>query len=274
MLHSQPFLTQLQRHAAATPHSPRQNYLLAALPPEDYAYLLPYLELVPLRAGDTVYKANELTNYLYFVTAGVVCRFHRLENGAAAEFAVTGNEGVIGIAAFLSGESTSTDVEVVSAGYAYRLRTNLLHINSELNNALRGLLLRYTHTLITQVGQIAACNRHHSLKQRLCFLILSCLDRICSHELAMTQEQIADMLGVRREGVTQAVGHLRKAGLIHCDRGHIAVLNRLGLEEQVCECYVVLKQDYDHLLQSQRSTRNASMRRAPLQHGLVSSQFG
>lgn len=240
-------------------HSPRQNHLLAALPSEDYARLLPYLELIPLWLGSHVYGADERENFLYFITEGIVCRFSTMENGTSAEFALTGSEGVVGIAAFLGGDSTSTDTLVVSSGYAYRLRMDRLTKELTHRDPLLHLLLRYIQMLITQAGQMAGCNRHHSLEQRLCLWILSCLDRLSSNELAMTQELIACMLGVRREGVTQAAGSLQKAGLIHYSRGRITLLNRPKLEAQVCECYANMKRECDRLLRSESTIGNAFM---------------
>ena len=237
-----------RKPAVSAGHAPRQNRLLAALPPEDYERLLPNLEPVPLPLGWTVHRAGDREQYLYFLTAGIVSRFYVTQNGASAEIAVTGSEGVIGVASFLGGESTPSQAVVLSAGYAYRLGADLLKNEFEHDGPLPHLLLRYTQALIAQTAQIAVCNRHHSLEQQLCRWILSRLDRLPSNELTMTQELIADMLGVRREGVTEAAGKLQKAGLIHCSRGHIAVLDRPRLEAQVCECYAVVKREYDRLL--------------------------
>jgi CRP-like cAMP-binding protein len=243
--------------AASAQHAPRQNLLLAALPLEHYERLLPDLEPVPLPLGWTVHGAGDREKYLYFLTAGIVSRFYVTESGASAESAVTGSEGVIGVASFLGGESTPSQAVVLSAGYAYRLGTNLL--NNEHDGPLPHLLLRYTQALIAQTGQIAVCNRHHSLEQRLCRWILSCLDRLPSNELTMTQELIADMLGVRRVGVTRAAGKLQRAGLIHASRGHIAVLDRPQLEVQACECYAVVKREYERLLPLENAIGNAGM---------------
>ena len=178
-----------RRHAVSAPHAPRQNHLLAALPREDYERLLPHLEPVPLPLGWTVYGAGDRQKYLYFLTAGIVSRFYVTENGASAEFAVTGSEGVIGVALFLGGESTPSQAVVLSAGYAYRLEADLLKNEFEHDGPLPHLLLRYTQALITQTAQTAVCNRHHSLEQQLCRWILSCLDRLPSNELTMTQER-------------------------------------------------------------------------------------
>ncbi len=233
------------------PHSTRRGKttFLQQLPADDYERLLPHLESVPLPLGWTVHGAGELENYLYFLTAGIVSRFCVTDSGASKEFAVTGREGVIGVASFLGGESTPTRADVLSTGHAYRLGADLLKSEFEHDGPLPRLLLRYIKALITQVGQIAACNRHHPLEQRLCRWILSCLDRLPSNELTMTQGMIARMLGVRREGVTAAAGRLQQAGLIHYHRGHIAVLDRPQLEAQACECYAVVKRAHDELLQ-------------------------
>jgi CRP-like cAMP-binding protein len=198
--------------------------------------------------GWSIHGAGDREKYLYFLTAGIVSKLYVMENGAPAGFALTGWEGVIGVASFLGGESTPSEAVVLSAGYAYRLEADLLKRESEHDGLLPHLLLRYVQALITQTGQIAVCNRHHSLDQQLCRWILSCLDRLSSNELTMTQRLIADILGVRREGVAEAAGKLQKAGLIHYSRGHIAVLDRPELEAQVCECYAVVKHEYDRLL--------------------------
>ncbi len=252
------FASRDRKRAISTQHAPRQNHLLAALPTEDYERLLPDLEPVPLPLGWTVHGAGDREKYLYFLTAGIVSRFYVTENGASAEIGVTGSEGVIGVASFLGGESTPSQALVLSGGYACRLRADVVKNEFEHGGALAHLLLRYTQALIAQTGQIAVCNRHHSLEQRLCRWILSSLDRSPSTELTMTQELIADMLGVRREGVTEAAGKLQKTGLIHYSRGHIAVLDRPRLEAQVCECYAVVKREYDRLLPEYRQAEVAS----------------
>jgi CRP-like cAMP-binding protein len=196
----------------------------------------------------TVHSAGDRENYLYFLTAGIVSRFYATENGALAEFAVRGNEGVIGVASFLGGKSTPSQAVVLSAGYAYRLRADLLRNEFEHVGPLAHLLLRYTQALIAQTGQIAACNRYHSIELQLCRWILSSLDRLPSNVLRMTQELIANMLGVRRGGVAEAAGNLQAAGLIHCSRGKITVLDRPKMEARVCECYAVVKREYVRLL--------------------------
>jgi len=228
-------------------HTPRQNHLLAALPADDYERLLPELERVPLTLGWTIYGAGDRERHLYFLATGIVSQFYVTQDGASAEIALTGSEGVIGIASFLGGGSTSSQAVVLSTGCAYRLPANLLVDEFEQDGQLLQLLLRYVHALIAQTGQNAVCNRHHSLEQRLCRCILSCLDRSPSNELTMTHELIARTLGVRREGVTEAAGRLQQAGLIRYSRGRIAVLDRPRLEAQACECYAVVKREYDRL---------------------------
>jgi CRP-like cAMP-binding protein len=246
------------RGVSAQP-TPRQNHLLAALPLEDYARLLPYLEPVSLPLGWTVHRAGNRERHLYFLTAGIVSRFCVMENGASAHFALTGSEGAIGVASFLGGESMPSHAVVLSAGYAYRLGADLLTSEFEHDGLLSHLLLRYTQALITQMVQTAACNRHHSVEQQLCRWILASLDRVPSNGLAMSQELIANMLGVRRESVTEAAGRLQKTGLIHYSHGHIAVLNRPRLEAQACECYAVVKREYDRLLPPKNTVGNADV---------------
>jgi CRP-like cAMP-binding protein len=229
------------------PHTPRQNQLLAALPLGDYDRLLSHLEPVALPLGRTVHCAGDREEHLYFLTAGIVSRFCVTQSGASS-FAVTGSEGVIGVASFLGGESTPTRAIVLCAGHAYRLAAKVLNSEFEHDGTLPPILLRYIHALIAQIGQVAACNRHHSLQQRLCRWILSCLDRLPSNELTMTQELIAHMLGVRREGVTEAAGRLQDAGVIHYHRGDITVLDRPRMEARACECYAVVRRAYGNLL--------------------------
>ncbi len=241
-------------------HTPRQNRILAALPREDYERLLPDLEAVPLPLGRTVYRADEREKHLYFLTAGIVSHLYVTRGGAPVEFAATGNEGVIGIASFLGGESMPNQSVVYSAGYAYRLWERAAKSEFERNGPLAQLLMRYIYALVAQAGQIAVCNRHHSLQQQLCRWLLARLDRMPSSELSMTQDQIADLLGVRRESVTEAAGNLQHAGVIHYSRGRIAVLDRSGLEARVCECYAVVKREYDRLLpQTSAQSRQAEV---------------
>ena len=239
------FASMDRKRAVSALHTPKQNHLLAALPLEDYDRLLPDLEPVALPRGWIVHNAGDREKYLYFLTAGIVSRFYVMENGASAHFAITGSEGVIGVTSFLGGESTPSQAVVLSAGYAYRLAADVVKNEFKHDGPLAHLLLRYMQALLCQTGQVAVCNRHHSVEQQLCHWILSSLDRLSSNELAMTQELIADSLGVRRESVTEAAGGLQKAGLIHYSRGHIAVLDRPQLEAQACECYAVVKREYD-----------------------------
>jgi CRP-like cAMP-binding protein len=228
--------------------NPRQNNLLAALPEADYARLLPDLELVPLPLGWAVYEAGGELGYVYFPTTSIISLLYVMEDGSSAEIAVTGNDGLVGIALFMGGESTPSRAVVQSAGYGYRLKAAVLQREFKRGGQLQYLALRYTQALITQMAQTAVCNRHHSVEQQLCRWLLLSLDRLPSNELTMTQELIANMLGVRREGVTQAAGELQEAGLIHYSRGHITVLDRPKLEKRVCECYAVVKRESDRLL--------------------------
>jgi CRP-like cAMP-binding protein len=227
---------------------PTQNHLLAALPAADYQRLLPDLELVPLPLGMAVYESGGRLDYVYFPTDCIVSLLYVMKDGASAEIAVVGHEGLVGIALFMGGESTPSRAVVQSAGYAYRLSSKILKREFEQSHPLQHLLLRYTQALITQMAQTAVCNRHHSVEQQLARWLLLSLDRLFSNELNMTQELIANMLGVRREGVTEAAGKLQAAGLIHYSRGHIKVLDRPKLEERVCECYAVVKRESDRLL--------------------------
>ena len=233
--------------AESAPNTPTQNDLLAALPAADYQRLLPDLELVPLPLGMAVYESGGKLDYVYFPTDCIVSLLYVLEYGASAEIAVVGHEGLVGVALFMGGESTSSRAVVQSAGFAYRLASKVLKKEFEYG-PLQHLLLRYTQALITQMAQTAVCNRHHSVEQQLCRWLLLSLDRLPSNELSMTQELIANMLGVRREGVTEAAGKLQTAGLIQYNRGQIKVLDRAKLEARVCECYAVVKRESDRLL--------------------------
>jgi CRP-like cAMP-binding protein len=234
--------------AASGTHAPAQNHLLAALPAADYQRLLPDLEFMPLPLGMAVYESGGKLDYVYFPTNCIVSLLYVMKDGASAEIAVVGHEGLVGIALFMGGESTPSRAVVQSAGSAYRLASKVLKREFEQSHPLQHLLLRYTQALITQMAQTAVCNRHHSVEQQLCRWLLLSLDRLPSNELAMTQELIANMLGVRREGVTEAAGKLQATGLIQYNRGHIKVLDRPKLEERVCECYAVVKQESDRLL--------------------------
>src|SRR2546426_3923654 len=230
--------------------TPSQNRLLAALPAADFARLQPHLELVSLPLGWAVYEAGGTQGYVYFPINAIVSLLYVMEDGSSAEIAVSGNEGLVGIALFMGGEPTPSRAVVQSAGQGYRLRAKLLKKEFERGGALQHLLLRYTQALITQMTQTAVCNRHHSVDQQLCRWLLLSLDRLPGNKLVMTQELIANMLGVRREGVTEAAGKLQAEGLIEYSRGKITVVDRERLEARVCECYAVVKREYDRLLPS------------------------
>jgi len=228
--------------------SGHQNHLLDALPFDDYSRLKTQLELVPMALGEVLYEPGAKLKYVYFPTTAIVSLLYVMEDGASAEIAVVGNEGVLGISLFMGGDTTPSHAVVQSAGYGVRLKAQLLKDEFARFGPMMHLLLRYTQALITQMAQTAVCNRHHSVDQQLCRWLLLSLDRLASNELSMTQELIANMLGVRREGVTEAAGKLQKAGLIHYQRGKITVLDRPGLEARVCECYEVVKAEFDRLL--------------------------
>jgi len=227
---------------------PKQNGLLAALPKTAADQWLPQLQPVDMPLGKVLYEPGSKLSHVYFPTTSIVSLFYVMEDGASAEIAVVGHEGIVGIAMFMGGNSTPSRAVVQSAGGGFRLKSDLLMQEFNRAGPVLHLLLRYTQALITQMAQTAVCNRHHSLDQQLCRWLLLSLDRLHSNELVMTQELIANMLGVRREGVTEAAGHLHKAGLIQYQRGHITVLDRARLEQRVCECYGVVKKEYDRLL--------------------------
>ena len=231
-----------------SPPSPRQNHLFAVLPEAECERLFPHLELVPLRLGEALYESGDRLNHVYFPTTAIVSLLYVMQNGASAEIAVVGNEGIVGIALFMGGETMPNRAVVQSAGHGYRLKGQLLKEEFNRAGGLQHLLLRYTQALLTQMAQTAVCNRHHSVDQQLCRWLLLSFDRLPSEELSMTQELIANMLGVRREGVTEAAGRLQRAGLIHYRRGHIKVLDRAGLEARVCECYDVVRKEFHRLL--------------------------
>ena len=230
------------------PSSAKQNHLLAALPAADYARLEPHLEPTPLPLGRSVYESGGTQRYVYFPTDAIVSLLYVLADGDSTELGVVGNDGLVGISLFMGGDTTPSRAVVQSGGHGYRLKASLLKAEFESGGALHTLLLRYTQALITQMAQTAVCNRHHAVEQQLCRWLLLSLDRLPSNELVMTQELIADMLGVRREGVTLAAGNLQAAGLIHYFRGRITVLDRAKLEARVCECYSVVRQETDRLL--------------------------
>jgi CRP-like cAMP-binding protein len=232
----------------SSPQTPKQNHLLAALPEADYTRLLPDLELTSMPLGWALYESGGHMSYVYFPTTSLVSLLYVMEDGASAEIAITGNCGLVGISLFMGGETTSNRAMVQSAGNGYRLRASVLKKEFAIGGNLQHLALRYTQALLTQMAQTAVCNRYHSLDQQLCRWLLLSLDRLLGNELVMTQELIANMLGVRREGVTAAAGKLQADGLIHYSRGHIKVLDRAKLEQRVCECYAVVKKEYDRLL--------------------------
>ena len=233
---------------------PRKNHLLAALPAAEWQRWLPQLESVEMPLGQVLYESGSNIKHVYFPTTSIVSLLYVMENGASAEIAVVGNEGIVGISLFMGGESTPSRAVVQSAGHGFRLDAQTM--KDEFNRAgpVLHLLLRYTQALITQMSQTAVCNRHHSLDQQLCRWLLLSLDRLQGTDLVMTQELIANMLGVRREGVTEAAHTLQQVGLIRYARGHITVLDRKGLEERVCECYGVVKKEYDRLLPERQAT--------------------
>jgi CRP-like cAMP-binding protein len=228
--------------------TPASNLLLAALPEDFLRELRPHLEHVHLPLGMAVYESGGRQSYVYFPTDCIVSLLYVLADGASAEIAVVGREGLVGISLFMGGETTPSRAVVQSAGFGYRIRAATLKKFFAQSHELHYLLLRYTQALITQMAQTAVCNRHHTVDQQLCRWLLMSLDRLRTDEVSMTQELIANMLGVRREGVTEAAGKLQDVGLINYSRGHIAVLDRKGLEARVCECYAVVKAEYDRLL--------------------------
>jgi CRP-like cAMP-binding protein len=227
---------------------PQKNHLLQTLPSADLQRWLPQLEPVTMPLGHVLYESGRTLSHVYFPTSAIVSLLYVMENGASAEIAVVGHEGVVGISLFMGGESTPSRAVVQSAGHALRLKAHLIKQEFEQAGPAMHLLLRYTQALITQMAQTAVCNRHHSLDQQLCRWLLLSLDRLQGNELVMTQELIANMLGVRREGVTEGALKLQKLGLIRYSRGRITVLDRPGLENRTCECYAVVKKEYDRLL--------------------------
>ncbi len=228
--------------------SPRQNHLLAVLPASEFEPLAAHLERVPMLLGDILYEPGGQLRHAYFPTTSIVSLHYVTETGASAETAGVGNEGMVGVSLFMGGNTTPSSAVVQTAGYGYRLERHLLKQAFDRAGLLQRVLLRYTQALMTQMAQTAVCNRHHSLEQQLCRWLLLTLDRLPGNELTMTQELVAGMLGVRREGVTEAAGKLQRAGLISYRRGHIAVLDRRGLERHACECYGVVKKELDRLM--------------------------
>jgi CRP-like cAMP-binding protein len=227
---------------------PRENHLLDALPPEDLERLMPHLKLIELPLGHVLYESGGRQRRVYFPTTAIVSLLYMMVDGASAEIAVVGNEGLVGVSIFMGGDTTPSRAVVQSAGCAYQLSGRVLKEEFTRGGILQYRLLRYTQALLTQMAQTAVCNRHHSLDQQLCRWLLLSLDRLTGNELITTQELISNMLGVRREGVTEAAGNLQNAGLIEYRRGHITVLDRPGLEKRTCECYGVVKKEFDRLL--------------------------
>jgi CRP-like cAMP-binding protein len=234
-------------------YSPYQNYLLDALDADQYARLFPHLELVSLPLGEVLYESGCQLNYVYFPITCIVAKLYLTESGVSTEIAMVGNEGFIGIALFMGGGTMTHRAMVVSEGYAYRIRPHLIlqkfnRFEDPRSGALHHLLLQYIQALMTQISQTVVCNRHHTVNQQLCRWLLLSLDRLPDNKITMTQELIANMLGVRRESVTDAAGKLQHTGMIDYHRGHITVLDRLGLEAQVCECYQVVKDEFSRLI--------------------------
>ena len=228
--------------------NPRSNHLINVLPESETQRLFPSLELVPLPLGKALYESGDQLNHVYFPTTAIVSLLYELENGASAEIAVVGNEGIVGIALFMGGDTMPNRAVVQSEGHGYRLKGQLLKQEFSRAGAFQHLLLRYTLAMLAQMAQTAVCNRHHTVDQQLCRWLLLSLDRLPDNVLTMTQELIANMLGVRREGVTEAAGRLQHAGLIEYSRGRITVLDRPGLEARVCECYEVVRKEFARLL--------------------------
>jgi CRP-like cAMP-binding protein len=230
------------------PSATGHNHLLDVFPAAEYERLAPHLEPVAMPLGQVLYESGGQLQHVYFPTTSIVSLLYMLEDGASAEIGVVGNEGIVGISVFMGGNTTPSRAMVRSSGQGFRLKAELLQQEFNRAGPVMRLLLRYTQALITQMTQTAVCNRHHSVEQQLCRALLLSLDRLPTNSLTMTQELIANMLGVRREGVTEAAGHLQRAGLIRYRRGHIDVLDRAGLEAAVCECYRVVKAETDRLL--------------------------
>jgi CRP-like cAMP-binding protein len=238
----------MARARQPTGPDPRQNRVLAALPPADYEAILPALELVALAPGMALYESGDRQPWLYFPASGIVSLLYLLVNGSSTEIALAGREGVVGISLFMGGGGTPSRAVVQVAGQAWRMRAAAMKASFDRGGALHDLLLRFTQALITQMTQTGVCNRHHAVDQQVCRWLLLALDRLESSEIRMTQERIAHLLGVRREGVTEAAGRLQAAGLIEYSRGRIRVLDRGGLEQRACECYAVVQREYERLL--------------------------
>ncbi len=241
----------------STPHSPNQNHLLAALPTQEYELLVGDLELVAMPLGSMLYEPGVQLRHAFFPTTAIVSLHYVTESGASAETAGVGNEGMVGVSLFMGGGTTSSSAMVQTAGHGYRLERHLLKQAFDRAGLFQRILLRYTQALLTLSAQGAVCNRHHCVEQQLCRWLLLTLDRLPAQELVMTQELVASMLGVRREGVTEAAGKLQQAGVISYRRGHISVLNRQGLESRCCECYGVVKKEMTRLLSDVQYRQNA-----------------
>jgi len=229
-------------------HDPKQNHLLDALPADVFDRISPHLELIAMPLGEILYESGGQLQHVYFPTSAIVSLHYIMENGASAEIAGVGNEGVLGISLFMGGNTTPSRAAVYTGGQGYRMKARLMMEEFNRAGSMMRLMLRYTQALITQMSQTAVCNRHHSVEQQLCRWLLLTLDRLPTNELTMTQELIASMLGVRREGITETAGNLQRAGMISYRRGHITVLNRAGLETHTCECYKVVKKEFHRLL--------------------------
>jgi CRP-like cAMP-binding protein len=225
-----------------------QNHLLAALPAAELARISEGISITPMPLGHVLYESGDEMRHVYFPTTSIVSLLYVMEDGSSAEIAIVGNEGIVGISLFMGGETTPSRAIVQSAGQAFRVASKILKEEFRRAGPVQHVLLRYTQALITQMSQTAVCNRHHSVEQQLCRWLLMSLDRLASNELSMTQELIANMLGVRREGVTESAGKLQKLGLIEYSRGHIKVLDRPALEAHACECYQVVKTEFERLL--------------------------
>jgi CRP-like cAMP-binding protein len=232
----------------STRNNPNQNHLVAALPTAEFDRLESHLELVPMPLGEALYAPGEQLQHAYFPATSIVSLHYVMESGASAEAAGVGNEGVVGISLFMGGNTTPSSAVVLTGGHGYRLPAKLLLKEFSRGELLQHLLLRYTLALVAQMNQTAACNRHHSITQQLCRWLLQTLDRKDSNDLVMTQELVACMLGVRRESITEAAGHLQRAGFLSCRRGHMKVIERAGLEHHACECYAVVKKESNRLL--------------------------
>ncbi|MEX2241788.1 MAG: Crp/Fnr family transcriptional regulator [Burkholderiales bacterium] len=236
-----------------------QNLLLAALPAAEFERLAGHLERIPMRLGDMLYEPGQQLQHAYFPVTSIVSLHYVMATGASASVAGVGNEGVVGISLFMGGDTTPSSAVVQTAGVAYRLERRWLKQEFERSGAMQHLLLRYTQALMTQMTQTAVCNRHHSVEQQLCRWLLVTLDRIPSGQIVMTQELVASMLGVRREGITDAAGRLQEAGVIRYRRGHITVLERAGLETRVCECYAVVRKEFGRLLSDVRHRQGTAI---------------